>query len=320
MDKQRERSRAVHPFEAIPTGIRIDNVVYLELPKPPDVKFVGYKKLASKTSIHDIWIGSKPTDYKSVDGIKEGQEASIILRTTPFYAEMGGQVGDTGWVQSPSGKFQVINTISIPPYFYIHQGHVTEGSLTVGDEVEAGVSEERRLDIARNHTATHLLQFALRRVLGEHVQQRGSVVTPDQFRFDFSHLGAMAEEEIAKVQRIVNEKIRDDQRVFDQELPYKQAIEEGATALFDEKYSDMVRVVKIGRPAISAELCGGTHVTATGEIGFFPIVTEASIGAGLRRIVAVTGRGAAALVKDRMDTYVVEVAPKQVDVETEFKR
>jgi len=191
MEKQRARSRAVHPFEAIPTGIRIDNVVHLKLPKPPDVKFIGYKKLASKTSIHDIWIGSKLADYKSVDGIKEGQEASIILRTTPFYAEMGGQVGDTGWVQSASGKFQVTHTISIPPYFYIHQGRVTEGNLAIGDEVEAEVDKERRLDIARNHTATHLLHFALRQVLGEHVHQRGSLVSPDRLRFDFSHLNAM---------------------------------------------------------------------------------------------------------------------------------
>jgi len=190
----------------------------------------------------------------------------------------------------------------------------------VGDEVKAEVDEERRLGVARNHTATHLLQFALRQVLGEHVQQRGSVVTPDQFRFDFSHLAAMAVEEIAEVQRIVNEKIRHNLRVFDQELPYKQAVEEGAIALFDEKYGDVVRVVKIGRPAISAELCGGTHVTATGEIGFFQIVIEASVGAGLRRIEAVTGRGAEEMVKEKIDTLLDEVMNKQVELEKAFKR
>jgi alanyl-tRNA synthetase len=152
------------------------------------------------------------------------------------------------------------------------------------------------------------------------VQQRGSVVTPDQFRFDFSHLAAMAVEEIAEVQRIVNEKIRHDQRVFDQELPYKQATEEGAIALFDEKYGDVVRVVKIGRPAISAELCGGTHVTATGEIGFFQIITEASIGAGLRRIVAVTGRGAEEEVKKKIDTLSGEVTNKLAELDKERKQ
>ena len=300
MDKQRARSRTVHPFEAISTGIRIDNLVYLELPKPPDVKFVGYKKLTSKTPIHDIWIGSKPTDYESVDGIKEGQEASIILRTTPFYAEMGGQVGDTGWVQSPSGKFQVTNTISVPPYFYVHQGHVTAGSLTVGDEVEAEVDRERRLDIARNHTATHLLQLALRQVLGKHVQQRGSLVAPDRLRFDFSHLTALTKNEIQEINHIVNEKIRQNLTVHDEEIPYKKAIDEGAIALFDEKYGDVVRVVKIGEPMISAELCGGTHVTLTGDIGFFHIISESSIGAGLRRIEAVTGRGAEKLIDQRL--------------------
>jgi alanyl-tRNA synthetase len=190
----------------------------------------------------------------------------------------------------------------------------------VGDEVEAEVDEERRFDIARNHTATHLLQSVLRKVLGDHVQQRGSVVTPDQFRFDFSHLATMTKEEVTEVQHIVNEKIRLNLRVFDQELSYKQAIEEGAIALFDEKYGDVVRVVKIGRPAISAELCGGTHVTATGEIGFFQIVTEASIGAGLRRIEAVTGRGAEAAIKEKIDTLLGEVLAKQVELEKVFKR
>jgi len=162
------------------------------------------------------------------------------------------------------------------------------------------VDEERRLDIARNHTATHLLQFALRQILGEHVQQRGSLVAPDQFRFDFSHLTAMTNEEIREAEHIVNEKIRQNLEVYDEEIPYKKAIEEGAIALFDEKYGDTVRVLKIGKPAISIELCGGTHVSSTGKIGFFHIIGESSIGAGLRRIEAVTGRGAEAFIDKRL--------------------
>ena len=166
--------------------------------------------------------------------------------------------------------------------------------------MEAEVSRERRLDIARNHTATHLLQAALRQVLGEHIQQRGSLVAPDYFRFDFSHLVAMTADEIAEVKRIVNDRIRQDLDVYDEDIPYKQAVSEGAIALFDEKYGDVVRVLRIGRPPISAELCGGTHVTTTGEIGFFHIISESSIGAGLRRIEAVTGRCAERYINRRL--------------------
>ena len=289
MESQRERARAAHKFELAGkemTGLQ---------DRLEATSFVGYHTFRYKSVIVALLVGNE-----SVDSVAEGQEASLILDSTPFYGEMGGQVGDTGEIRNPSGHFLVTDTIRVSPDVVAHLGSVARGSLVVGDEVEAKVDEKRRLDIARNHTATHLLQFALRQVLGEHVQQRGSVVTPDQFRFDFSHLGAMAVEEIAQVQRIVNEKIRHNQRVFDQELSYRQATEEGAIALFDEKYGDVVRVVKIGRPAISAELCGGTHVTATGEIGFFQIVTEASIGAGLRRIVAITGRKAEEMVERRL--------------------
>ncbi|GAI07546.1 unnamed protein product, partial [marine sediment metagenome] len=208
-------------------------------------------------------------DNESVEKIKQGQEASLILESTPFYGEMGGQVGDTGEIRNPSGRFLVTNTIRVPPDIIVHQGKVAEGSLTVGDEVEAIVDEERRLDIARNHTATHLLQMALRQVLGEHIQQRGSLVAPDRLRFDFSHLKALTKEQIAELNRIVNEKIRQNLKVYDEDIPYKEAMEEGAIALFDEKYGDVVRAVKIGEPRISAELCGGTHVASTGEIGLF---------------------------------------------------
>ena len=232
--------------------------------------------------------------------VSKGQEAGLILETTPFYGEMGGQVGDSGQIHGASGVFSVTGAIRIPPSIVVHQGRVTDGSLSVGDEVEAEVDVEKRADIARNHTATHLLQFALRQVLGEYVHQSGSLVAPDQFRFDFSHLVAMMPEEIEEVQHIVNEKIRRNLPVYDAEMPYKQAIKEGAVALFDEKYGDVVRVLKIGEPPFSNELCGGTHVTSTGEIGFFRIIGESSIGSGLRRIEAVTGRGAETFVDQRL--------------------
>jgi len=238
-------------------------------------------------------------DSGAVGNVEKGQSASLVLETTPFYGEMGGQLGDAGQIRSASGQFTVTDTIRIPPDIIVHQGQVSDGSLAVGDDVEAEVDETRRLDIARNHTATHLLQHALRDVLGEHVQQRGSLVTPDQFRFDFSHLNAMLREEIESVQHLVNEKIRQNLSVYDEEVPYKQAIAGGAIALFDEKYGDTVRVLRIGQPPISSELCGGTHVSSTGDIGFFQVVAESSIGAGLRRIEAVTGRGAEEFVQKR---------------------
>ena len=190
------------------------------------------------------------------------------------------------------GRFEVTDTVRTTLGIVVHRGKMLSGTLSEDDVVEAEVDKERRLDIARNHTATHLLQHALRQVLGKQVQQRGSLVTPDRLRFDFSHLVAMLPEEIQKVQHIVNENIRRNLEVYAEEMAYKQAVEEGATALFDEKYGDKVRGLKIGKPPVSFELCGGTHVSATGQIGAFHIVSESSIGSGLRRIEAVTGRGA----------------------------
>jgi len=281
MEKQRERAKAAQPKAQVIGPIGIPSAEAFGTPR------VILHSLKHKSNIVGLLAGNE-----SVEAIGEGEEAGVILESTPFYGEMGGQVGDTGEIISSSGKFSVTNTIRVPPDIIVHQGHVAEGSLTVGDEVEAAVDRERRLDIARNHTATHLLQLALRQVLGEHVEQRGSLVAPDRFRFDFSQLVALMPEEIQQVEHIVNDKIRHNLKVYDEDIPYKQAIEEGAIALFDEKYGDVVRVVKIGEPFISAELCGGTHVASTGEIGFFHIISETSIGAGLRRIEAVTGRGA----------------------------
>ena len=284
MEKQRERARASNKFK-----------IKLITGKPgipiTDVKFVGYDSLEHMSAISGLVVD------EPVNTVSKGQKVGIILSETPFYAEMGGQVGDTGEIYSMSGRFEVTNTIRDPQSgVVVHEGQVTEGSLSVGEAVKAVVNVERRRDIARNHTATHLLQAALRQVLGEHIQQRGSLVAPERLRFDFSHLAAMTREEIKAVQRIVNDKIRQNLRVYDEETAYKKAVEAGAIALFDEKYGDIVRVMRIGEPAVSTELCGGTHVASTGEIGYFHILSEGSIGAGLRRIEAVTGREAEAFI------------------------
>ncbi len=291
MEKQRERARKA---ELTATGKKAASELASLSRSYETTPFVGYHDLKHKSVIIDLLV-----DGSTVGTVEKGQSVNLILETTPFYGEMGGQVGDAGQIRSVSGQFTVADTIRIPPDIMVHQGKVADGTLAVGDEVEAEVDETRRLDIARNHTATHLLQHALRSVLGEHVQQRGSLVAPDQFRFDFSHLNAMLREEIESVQHQVNEKIRQNLRVYDEEVPYKQAISEGAIALFDEKYGDTVRVLRIGEPPISSELCGGTHINSTGEIGFFQIIGESSIGAGLRRIEAVTGRGAEEFINKR---------------------
>jgi alanyl-tRNA synthetase len=282
MEKQRERARAAR------LGVEgADSIATVHLDVAPTT-FAGYERFSTDSEIAAIIV-----DGESVGVAIEGQEAGIILNVTPFYGEMGGQVGDTGEIKSKIGQFKVIDTIrNNDGTLIIHRGKVVKGSLSVDDKVQAEVDAIRRMDIARNHTATHLLQYALRKVLGTQVQQRGSLVTPDRFRFDFSQLVALSQEQLERVQRIVNDLIRQDLPVYAEQLPYKQAVYQGAIALFDEKYGDIVRTLKIGKPPVSIELCGGTHIHSTGQIGFLYIVSESSIGSGLRRIEALTGRAA----------------------------
>ncbi|HEY79206.1 MAG TPA: alanine--tRNA ligase [Dehalococcoidia bacterium] len=317
MAKQRERARTAHKFDiALEDTLSLSEKISVLKNSGRDItQFVGYNEFERKSTIISLL-----QDNKSVATVAEGQEASLILEATPFYGEMGGQVGDTGEIVGSSGKFSVKNTIQGPFGIIVHKGIVTQGYLLAGDNVEAVVDRERRLDIARNHTATHLLQYALRQVLGDHVQQRGSLVASDRFSFDFSHLTAMLPDELKRAQQIVNEKIRQNLRVYDEEVPYRQAINEGAIALFDEKYGDTVRVLKIGEPVISAELCGGTHVTATGEIGLFHISGEHSIGAGLRRIEAFTGRGAETFIERQLSDLLEMANKESADAERERKR
>jgi len=303
MEKQRERARAVHKFADVATRFVIKAESTTSL-KPEPTTFTGYDKLKTSSRVSHLF------DRKSflpIDSAGKGQKIAVVLDKTPFYGEMGGQVGDTGKITADSSQMDVTDTVWSPygnlaEGAIIHIGQVVKGTVTVGDLVEATVDLERRFDIARNHTATHLLQAALRQVLGSHVQQRGSLVNPDGFRFDFSQLTAINKQQLTEIQKIVNERIRENLPVRSKVVPYKQAVKEGAIALFEEKYGETVRVLEIGDPLMSAELCGGTHVTSTGEIGLFIITGESSIGTGLRRIEAITGRGAEEFVRDSLST------------------
>jgi alanyl-tRNA synthetase len=293
MERQRERARAT---QKVSVGGTLDLRGDLKAKRPPtQTRFVGYQKYSSRSKVRDLIIKEN-----SMRGVAEGIEVDVILDRTPFYGEMGGQVGDSGEIDSQKGKVVVINTIRTPSNMIIHRGKMVKGSISIGDEVEAKVDVVRRLDIARNHTATHLIQAALRQTLGSHVYQKGSLVEPERFRFDFSHLAPITEEELKEIQRQVNEWIRQNLKVKAKKLPYTQAIAEGAIALFEEKYGEEVRMLEIGEPAISKELCGGTHVSSTGEIGIFLITSESSIGTGLHRIEAVTGRKAESLIESRV--------------------
>ncbi|MCK4388341.1 MAG: alanine--tRNA ligase [Dehalococcoidia bacterium] len=293
MKKQQERARAKQRFDITVTPPPAEVIVTTGRPKVViSTEFIGYETTACRAKIVKIIV-----EEQDVDSTSKGSEADIILDKTPFYGEMGGQVGDTGRISSQKGEVAITSTARSLSDVIIHRGKVIEGSISRGDEVEAEVDIARRLDIARNHTATHLLQYALREILGSHVYQRGSLVEPDGFRFDFSHLAAIPESRLTEIQGLVNERIRQNLPVKSKLVLYDKAKAEGAIALFEEKYGETVRVVEIGEPALSGELCGGTHVKSTGEIGFFIIISEASIGTGLHRIEAVTGRRAEAVAE-----------------------
>jgi len=258
---------------------------------------------------------------------KEGDQVEVVLPTTCFYVESGGQVSDRGFIAAyPPGEDEPVWEVEVQdmrqpiPGLIVHVGVVKQGRPRVGDTAWAVVDYERRMDIARNHTATHLLHSELRYILGEHVQQAGSLVAPDRLRFDFTHPAMLTQDELDAVARSVNDAILVNYPVEVVEKPYHQAVREGAIALFGEKYGDVVRVVCIGWPGepFSQELCGGTHVNETGEIGLFHIVSEEGVGAGVRRIVAVTGRGAVDLVERQLGVLqraaaYMGVSPDEVD-------
>ena len=270
MKKQRERSRGSAEFAVAHTIGKGD---WVEVTEGDDSEFLGYDKLACSAEIRRYRIDSEGT-------------ARIILDRTPFYGESGGQVGDKGIISGDNWKLNV-NDTQIEAESIVHIGEL-EGEI-IGSHVEAKVDSDRRKAIMRNHTATHLLHFALRKVLGDHVHQSGSMVAPDRLRFDYTHYQAPSKEQLRVVEQIVNEIVLADIPVSSCEKPYREAIDNGATALFGEKYGSTVRVITID--PISMELCGGTHLSRTGEMGCFIVTSEGSIGSGLRRIEAVTGMG-----------------------------
>jgi len=224
-----------------------------------------------------------------VDEAVAGTEVTVVLDRTPFYGESGGQVGDIGFLEGPTARVEITDTARAEDYFH-HHGRVAEGTIRKGDRVRAVIDADRRMAIRRNHTATHILQWALRKVLGEHIEQAGSLVAPDRLRFDFTHFAALTPQERERVEELVNERILDNSEVKVAVTTVAEAKAQGAMALFGEKYGERVRMVSVSD--YSKELCGGTHLDRTGSIGLFKIVTEAGIAAGIRRIEAVTGRAA----------------------------
>ncbi len=280
MEKQRVRAKGKTKFDK--------DIKLFDKKLANKSQFSGYEKLTCRTKIIAL---------KEIN-----DNIGILLEETPFYAEMGGQVGDTGTIQGKDLEIQVIST-KTSSYGNLHIGKIVHGKPKESMTVAVNVDRERRMDIARNHTATHLLQATLREILGKHIHQQGSLVAPDRFRFDFTHFSKVKQDELEKVETVVNEQILSNLPVESFEMDFKKAKKMGAIALFNEKYGDNVRVLKIGD--FSMELCGGTHVKNTGEIGLFKILTESSIASGVRRIEAITGRNSLKYInaiKEREET------------------
>ncbi len=295
MKKQQEKSRKAWSGsgeEKIPE-------IYKKL-SDLKIKFVGYDILETTGSVLKII-----KDEKFVEKLIEGEEGEIIFDITPFYGESGGQIGDNGIISSEKCYAVVYDTKKPLNNLIIHKVKVKKGEITIGDKYNLEVDSSKRIPTMCNHTATHILQYALRKVLGDHVKQAGSLVEPERLRFDFTHFKALTEEEKSKIEDIVNEKIRENAVVSKMEMPIEEAKKLGAIALFGEKYGDIVRVVKIGD--FSIELCGGTHLDRTGNIGFFKIVNESSIAGGVRRIEAFTGQKAIDYIRKIEKDYFISL-------------
>ena len=302
MEAQRERGRAAGGKFA---GGREAQRRYEALGAAPTA-FLGYETLASDTTVAGMLKDGEP-----VQSAAAGDEVELVLAATPFYAEGGGQAGDTGEVTVPGLRVEISDTRRPVPDLIVHHSRIVEGTLGVGDTVRASVDAERRTDVMRNHTATHMLHAALRSVLGTHVRQAGSLVAPDRLRFDFSHVSAVTGDEISAIQDKVNDAIRRDLACAKSEGPYHDVTADGALAFFGDRYPERVRTLRIGDGAerFSYEVCGGTHLDRTGQIGYFRIVSESGLGTGVRRIEAVTGRGADIWVTEQVG-LLAEVAAK----------
>jgi len=281
LEEQRERARASWKSQA-----KEVKKVYLDAKnKLPENQFVGYEKL----EVEDAHVLEIIKDENFIEILHEGETGEIILDITPFYPEKGGQVGDSGVLEGDGFLFEVLDTQTPVEGIIVHRGKVIHGNIHKNAVVHAKVDREKRQDTMRHHTATHLLHAALRNILGEHVKQAGSLVHPDYLRFDFTHFESLTDEEIKRIEELVNEEIMKNQPVVCREMPIDEALKAGAIAIFEEKYGDVVRVISAG---ISTELCGGTHVSRTGDIGYFKIISESAVSAGTRRIEAVAGRKA----------------------------
>ncbi|HYG45009.1 MAG TPA: alanine--tRNA ligase, partial [Bordetella sp.] len=280
MARQREQARAAGKFK-MAEGLSYEGA---------HTRFEGYEKL----ELDGVKVTALYVDGTRVERVQAGQNAVVVLDATPFYAESGGQVGDTGLLEGGGARFAVADTLKIQAGVFGHHGVLESGSLAVGATLLARVDAVRRARTVRNHSATHLMHKALRQVLGAHVQQRGSLVDPDKTRFDFAHDAPLSAEQLIQVEAIVNAEVLANQPVQARVMAYDDAVKGGAMALFGEKYGDTVRVLDIG---FSRELCGGTHVSRTGDIGLFKIVAEGGVAAGVRRVEAITGDNALAWVQ-----------------------
>ena len=303
MEAQRERARAAQAFqgamEMLPTYENLG---------VGRVEFVGYQRVEGQARVTALLLEGPSTGSRRTETIghaTKGQQVEVVLDVTPFYPEGGGQVGDAGVIVGPNGRLRIEDTQSPVAGLVIHRGVVEEGDISLGEVVEAQVDVTRRVNAARNHSGTHLLHASLRQVLGSHVRQAGSLVAPDRLRFDYSHVAPLSRDELLEVQGLTNQKVQENLLVTTREASYSEAVRQGALAFFGDKYGDVVRVVQMGEgndgAPFSLEVCGGTHVDATGQVGPLFVVSEASVGGGMRRVEAVTGPTAERLFVERSD-------------------
>jgi alanyl-tRNA synthetase len=316
MEAQRQQSRAVRSF----TGSMEMLTVYESLGVGRS-EFTGYSLIQRESVVAALMV-----DGVSVGHATQGQPVEVVLAHSPFYAEGGGQLGDRGQIRGPNGLVAVEDTHSPVAGLIVQRGVVDQGSVAVGDNVQAEVDSQRRQDASRNHSGTHLLHAALRSVLGPHVRQAGSLVAPERSRFDFSHVSQLSRDELLGVQALANDRVRANLAVTSRETTYSDAVRDGALAFFGDRYGDVVRVVTMAeegdsghRGAFSVEVCGGTHVHATGQVGTLLVLGESGIGGGMRRIEALTGRAAEQLFieqSDQLDRLAQRLQTPVVDLET----
>ena len=288
MERQREQSRSGQQFEG-----SMEMLTAYENLGAGRTEFTGHGSINQESVVAALLVDGASSGHAT-----QGQQVEVVISRTPFYAEGGGQLGDHGYIRGPNGLFRVEDTQSPVAGLIVQKGVVEEGHIAIGDPVTCAVDAARRLDSSRNHSGTHILHAALRATLGPHVRQAGSLVAPERLRFDFSHVGRLSPEELLAVQSLSNEKVRANLLVSAQETSYADAVRQGALAFFGDRYGDVVRVVKMAEDAsepFSFEVCGGTHVAATGQVGTLLVLGESSIGGGMRRIEAITGRAAEVL-------------------------